>query len=78
MEDRDTWQDEATGREAQPDYAAFADFAPIQVEDDGRALTYDERYTGLVCRLGDELYERRDIVQADGSIEAEKVLKYIS
>ena len=73
MEDRDTWQDEATGREAQPDYAAFADFAPIQVEDDGRALTYDERYTGLVCRLGDELYERRDIVQADGSIEAEKV-----
>lgn len=73
LEEEEAWEEEKTGRAAQPDYAAFADFAPIRVEDDGRALMCDERYTGLVCRLGDELYERKDIVQADGSMETEKV-----
>lgn len=73
MQDKDTGEDEATGRAAQPDAGNFADFAPIRVADNGSALTYDERYSGLICRIGDELYERKDIVQADGGMETEKV-----
>ncbi len=63
----------ASERAAQPDAGNFADFAPIRVADAGSALTYDERYSGLICRIGDELYERKDIVQADGGMETEKV-----